>query len=61
MIPDEAQQLVLDALADRPSGPPGEELLAVLMARAWDEGFSEGYDCDADMHNNPYRKPTNAE
>jgi hypothetical protein len=58
MTPDEAKQTVLDALADLPSGPPGEEILAVLLAEAWDEG----YDSRAseypfgDVYYNPYRK-----
>lgn len=42
MIPDEAKRIVLDALADRPSGPPGEEVLAVLLAEAWARGEASG-------------------
>ena len=43
--PDEARQIVLDALADLPSGPRGEEVLSVLLAKAWDEGA----EADADV------------
>jgi hypothetical protein len=39
MTPADAERLILDALADLPSGPPGEEVLAVLMAAAWQEGY----------------------
>jgi hypothetical protein len=42
MIPDEARRWILDALADLPSGPPGEEILAVLLSEAWARGEVSG-------------------
>jgi hypothetical protein len=35
---DEAIELVLNVIEDRPSGPAGEEVLRVIQAAAWDEG-----------------------
>lgn len=42
MIPEQAIELTLAALADLPSGPPSEEILSVIQAAAWDEGVSDG-------------------
>lgn len=60
MTPEEAIERTLAALADLPSGPPAEEVLAVIQAAAWDEGFDEGRSGDADTElttqpTNPYR------
>jgi hypothetical protein len=79
VIPDEAveaaREAVLNALADLPSGPPGEEVLSVLLAAAWDEGYLAMVDDafrDRELAKkgsrlateaatpNPYRKPTDA-
>jgi hypothetical protein len=57
---DEAMQWILDALADLPSGPPGEEVLAALLAAAWDEGSEArrayAYSDDMEPLTNPYRE-----
>lgn len=42
MSSDEAVEIVLNALADLPSGPPARETLAVIQAQAWDEGRKHG-------------------
>ena len=42
MTPEEAIEITLAALADLPSGPPSEEILAVIQAAAWDEGRRHG-------------------
>lgn len=58
MNPTEAKQWILDALADLPSGPPGEEVLAVLLARAWEEGgrAAVGHHDTGYPIRNPYQK-----
>ena len=60
MTPDEAKDWILDALADLPSGPPGEEILAILMAAAWEEGRQAEEDAAPLTRAvpNPYRKST---
>lgn len=57
-ISDKAKQTILDALADLPSGPPPEEVLNVLLAQAWGEGFDEGLSAGRGSRSepNPYEK-----
>lgn len=59
MSHDDAMQFVLNALEDMPSGPPGREILNVLLAAAWDEGEEAGYDNvwagERPQATNPYR------
>ena len=42
MTLEEAIERTLAALADLPSGPPSEEILATIQAQAWDEGRKHG-------------------
>lgn len=44
MTPDEGKRWILDALADLPSGPDGEEVLAGLLAQEWSDGWDKGWD-----------------
>lgn len=50
---EEAIEFTLAALADQPSGPPAQEILAVIQAAAWDEGFEGAQGVYHDT--NPYR------
>lgn len=39
MTPAEAVEMALNALSDLPSGPDPKQILAIIQAQAWDEGY----------------------